>query len=108
MVIRKIKDASKRIFKRDWRARERAISIQHEVNEFRKFARSNYITLIISSFGLVAALTWNEAIKEIISTLVSAEGQLSAKIYSAVIVTIISIFVTYFLTKLKPADKELI
>ncbi len=81
--------------------RGRTIAIRNEVGEFRRILRENYTTLIISSFGLVAALAWNEAIKELISTVVPLQGHLSAKLYSAIIITTISVIATYLLSKLR-------
>ena len=88
--------------KQDWRLQKRSMIINHEVSKFTKAFRENFATLIISALGLVAALSWNDAIKTMIDTLFPATGNLIYKFYVAIIVTIISVVITYFISKLKP------
>lgn len=62
------------------------------------------LTLASSGFGLVAALAWNQVIQELINTYIkklfgSSSGLVSLLIY-AVIVTVLAVVVTLFLTKL--------
>ena len=62
------------------------------------------LVLSTSAFGLVAALAWNEFIKELISSYLQpliggSSGLISLLIY-AVLVTLLAVFVTYSLTKL--------
>ena len=95
MPIRKLFD------KKDWKLHRRSLMINHEVSQFTKTFRDNFTTLFISALGLVAALTWNDAIKEAINTLLPDQKTLVYKFYVAVVVTVISITATYFLSKLK-------
>jgi len=62
------------------------------------------LKLATASFGLIAALAWNEAIKEIVNVYVrpffgQGSGLISLLIY-AVFVTILAVLVAYNLTKL--------
>lgn len=62
------------------------------------------LVLSTSAFGLVAALAWNEFIKELINNYLQpliggSSGLISLLIY-AVFVTLLAVFVTYSLTKL--------
>lgn len=62
------------------------------------------LTLATSGFGLVAALAWNEVIKEAVQTYIKpyfagGSGLISLLIY-AVIVTSLAVIVTYQLTKI--------
>lgn len=62
------------------------------------------LRLTTSGFGLVAALAWNEAIKEFIADYIKpvvgfGSGLISLLIY-AVIVTVLAVFITYQLAKL--------
>jgi hypothetical protein len=62
------------------------------------------ISLITTSFGLVAALAWNEAIKEYVTEYIKpyfakGSGVISLFIY-AVAITIFSVLITIQLTKL--------
>lgn len=104
MVIRKIGKAVGSLTKPNWKNQSRGLTIGRELHEFRKVFKDNFVTLIISAFGVVAALSWNEAIKEAVLGLFPSHGQLVAKLYTALAVTIISIFVTYLLSKLKTKD----
>ena len=101
MVIQKVKKIVSNVTRPDWRNQSRHFYISRELHQFRKIFRDNSVTLIISAFGVVAALSWNEAIKEAVSRLFPTQGALVAKLYSAIVITIISIFVTYLLSKLK-------
>jgi Flp pilus assembly pilin Flp len=85
-----------------WRQQKRSMTINHEVSKFTKAFRENFATLIISALGLVAALSWNDAIKTMIDTLFPSTGNLIYKFYVAIIVTIISVVITYFISKVKP------
>ena len=63
------------------------------------------LTLATSGFGLVAALAWNSFIQEVVNNYVkkllpSGSGIISLLIY-AVIVTVLAVFVTMQLSKLK-------
>lgn len=66
------------------------------------------LKLATSGFGLVAALAWNEVIKEGVTQYIKplvggASGFVSLLIY-AVVVTILAVTVTYSLTKLIKKD----
>ena len=66
------------------------------------------LTLATGSFGLVAALAWNEVIKEAVNYYIKplvggASGLISLGIY-AVIVTILAVVATYNLTKILKMD----
>ncbi len=75
--------------------------INGEVSKFTKTFRNNFTTLLISALGLVAALSWNEAIKETVITLIPGEKTLVYKYYIAISITMISVTFTYLLSKLK-------
>jgi thiosulfate reductase cytochrome b subunit len=57
-------------------------------------------TLIISAFGLVAALAWNNAIQKIISMFMGVSDQALGLVVYAVIVTLIAVIVTIYMTRL--------
>jgi uncharacterized membrane protein (DUF106 family) len=71
---------------------------------FKKELTSQMLKLATSGFGLVAALAWNELIKETVNEYIKpliggASGIVSLLIY-AVLVTILAVGVTYNLTRL--------
>ena len=71
----------------------------------RREIASQLLTLSTSSFGLVAALAWNEAIKEAINKIIKPLFGESSNLISltayALIITIIAVTVTYNLSKIK-------
>jgi len=63
------------------------------------------LTLTTSGFGLVAALAWNNVIQEFVNNYVkkwlpNGSGLFSLVIY-AVLITVLAVFITYQLSKLK-------
>jgi hypothetical protein len=59
------------------------------------------LQLATTAFGLVAALAWNDAIQTLFATIFGEAGDLAAKFLYALIVTVIVIFATLRLGKLK-------
>ncbi len=100
MVIQKVRKAVAGLGT-EWKNKSRRMTIHNEFRQFRKVFKENFITLIISAFGVVAALSWNEAIKEAVLGLFPTQGPLVSKVFSALAITVISIFVTYLLSKMK-------
>lgn len=80
--------------------------VQNEI----KFLSGNVIdkvsTLVISAFGLVAALAWNNAIQKVISLFLNVSDQTFGLIAYAVIVTLIAILVTIYMTRLSSKINE--
>jgi hypothetical protein len=91
--------------KMNWKFQKRGMVINHEVKKFTLAFRENFATLIISALGVVAALSWNDAIKSAITTLFPEGSELFYKFYVAVIVTVISVFITYFFSRMKPSKQ---
>lgn len=71
--------------------------------EFRK----RIIGYIIAAFGLVAGLAWNDAVKGLIEYLfpVSQNG-MAAKFIYAVIITLVLVIVTVYLTRWFVSEEE--
>jgi iron-sulfur cluster repair protein YtfE (RIC family) len=90
--------------RQDWRQQKRSIILNHEVSKFTKAFRENFATLIISALGLVAALSWNDAIKTTIETLLPSVGNVIYKYYVAITVTVLSVVITFFISKIKPKN----
>lgn len=72
--------------------------------KIQKEVRKEILKLAISAFGLVAALAWNEFIKELVDVYIKpfvgkSSGVVSLGIY-AVIVTCLAVLVTYSLTRI--------
>lgn len=90
-------------------ARKTAGQKKSAIAEFRHEAMNTFTTLFTSAFGLVAALAWNETVKEAIDRYISPGAGLGSKLIYAFLVTLLAIVVSYefgrITTKLK-IDKE--
>ncbi len=64
----------------------------------RKF-RETFATLIISAFGFVAALSWNDAIKSAIDMLLPQEKTIIIKFLSATFITVLAVIITYIISR---------
>lgn len=77
-----------------------------EIVKFQELFKDKVITLVISAFGLCAALFWNEAIKSIIKEFLPAGETWPYQLFSAFIVTFIAVFVIYTITKIFGGKKK--
>lgn len=98
MPIRKIIHHISKV-QNDWRNQRRGMSIHHEISKFTKEFRRNFFTLLITAFGLVAALSWQDVIKEWISISFPDQSTVIHKTFIAIVVSIFFVIVTYFLSK---------
>ena|SRR3989338_11290912 len=85
-------------------AKKSALQIAHEARQLQLNVLKQMLTLATSAFGVVAALAWNELIKETIDSYVkpylpSGSSTLSLLIY-AVIVTSLAVFITLNLSRI--------
>ncbi len=81
---------------------------KEEKKSIRKELLNKMLDLSTSGFGLVAALAWNEFIKEVINQYIKplvggASGLISLLIY-AVLVTVLAVVVTVNLSRLIKKD----
>lgn len=68
--------------------------------ETTKMILQSMIALSSAALGLVAALAWNDAIKETIKLLMTDDESLSAKYTYAILATVIAVVVVLVLAKL--------
>lgn len=78
--------------------------VKRHVTGIRKEVVKQMLTLSTSGFGLVAALAWNELIKEVVTRYIKPlfganSGVVSLLIY-AILITVLAVFVTFNLTKI--------
>lgn len=59
-----------------------------------------FAALITGAFSLLAALAWNDAIKTFINTYISKGDDVLSMFIYAIIVTIIAVFVAYYINEL--------
>lgn len=67
--------------------------------EMTRMVLQSMITLASASLGLVAALAWNDAIKETLTQWLGGDDSLGAKYTYAILVTLIAVFVVLILAK---------
>lgn len=77
---------------------------------FPKAVTKQILALSTSGFGLVAALAWNEVIKELVELYIkpffgASSGIVSLLIY-AVAITLLAVFVTYNLSVIVKKDEK--
>lgn len=68
--------------------------------ETTKMILQSMIALASAALGLVAALAWNDAIKETIKQMMESDDSLSSKYMYAIIATLIAVVVVLTLAKL--------
>ena len=70
-------------------------------NTLRQEFRKRIIGYIVAAFGLIAGLAWNEAIKALIEYLFPMDkNSLTAKFSYAVLITIVVVVVTVYLSRI--------
>ena len=82
--------------------------VKRHFGSLKKEILKEMLTLATSGFGLVAALAWNEVIKEIVAEYIKPvvggnSGVISLLIY-AVLITLLAVLVTYNLTAIVRKD----
>lgn len=78
--------------------------VKNHLTELEREILKQMLVLATSGFGLVAALAWNEVIKELVTEVIKPvlgenSGIFSLIIYAA-IVTILAVIITFYLTRL--------
>ncbi len=74
--------------------------ITKNIHETNKQVLSQSFSLIASAFVLIAALAWNDLIKDTVTRYLNAGSGLISRLIYALIVTIIAVIVTTRLNKL--------
>lgn len=86
---------------------KKVVSIKSKCSEFEHAVREKTFGYIVASFGLVAGLAWNEAIKAFIESFFPMQKDtIKAKFIYALIITIILVFVSVYLARLFKDEKE--
>ena len=72
-----------------------------ETKNITKEVKEKIVTMILTGFGLVAALAWNEAIKGLFDAFFPAQASgLIAKFVYAFIITVVVVFISVQLNKI--------
>ena len=75
------------------------VVVKDEFTNLGKKSKEQVTTLIISAFGLVAALAWNTAIQGVFVLVFGKTSSVAAMLGYAVSVTIIAVIVTIYLSR---------
>ena len=78
------------------------VDIEKQAEQFD--VKGVVITMILGAVGFLTALTWRDAIKITIDEFIPAGEGLIYTYYSAALVTIFAIIITYILIKIKKAN----
>jgi len=93
--------------------KEKIVSIKDRGLELEREVREKTLGYILTSFGLVAGLAWNEAIKAFIDRYFDSPGNgLKAKFIYALLMTVVVVAVSLYLSRIfkvkKPEKKEVV
>lgn len=97
--ITKIKLTEEELKRMKNKLKRQQTQFKKEQEQMRKEVNEKLITLITGAFSLVAALAWNETIKTIFQRVFGTAQTVWAMIIYAVLVTIIAVWITYWMTK---------
>lgn len=85
---------------------EKIVTIKGKGVELEREVREKTLGYIITSFGLVAGLAWNDAIKAFIDRFFSDPGNgLKAKFLYASLLTVIVVLVSLYVSRLFKVEK---
>lgn len=88
-------------------SKRRIVKIAHKSTKFARQVREKVAGYILAAFGFVAALAWNEAIKELIDHFYPLDANgLVAKFVYAVVVTVVVVVVSLILIKFSKDDEK--
>ena len=76
--------------------------IKEELKNIHKNSIEKISTLMISAFGLVAALAWNNAIQKLFTVIFGAQSDLAAMMLYAIFVTAIAVIATIYISRITP------
>ena len=87
--------------------KEKMVTIKDKGIELEREIREKTLGYILTSFGLVAGLAWNEAIKAFIERFFSdPRNGLQVKFLYAVVMTILVVVISLYLTRLFKVEKK--
>jgi ABC-type multidrug transport system fused ATPase/permease subunit len=75
---------------------EIAGKLKREARAAQREVLNKTLTLIISAFGLIAALAWNDAIKALLASVFRQEAGIMSLFIYAILITILAVLVTIY------------
>ena len=87
--------------------KEKMVTIKDRGIELEREIREKTLGYILTSFGLVAGLAWNEAIKAFIERFFSdPRNGLQAKVLYAIAVTVVVVIMSLYLSRIFKVEKK--
>jgi len=81
--------------------------IKKESSKISREIKEKTLGFIITAFGLVAGLAWNEAIQSLIKSFFSVDkDSIWVKFIYAIVMTLVLVFITIYLAKIFGKDGE--
>lgn len=80
--------------------------MQNDLQTIRAQTKEKIVTLATAAFGIVAALAWNEAIQSLFAVLFPKEDDLTGKFVYAVLVTVVVVVLSVYLSKVSKEKKD--
>lgn len=79
---------------------KKKISKKQIAREFRAETVKTFTSLFTSAFALVAALAWNETVKDAIDRYITSGQGLKSKLIYAIFVTLLAVLISYEMGKI--------
>ena len=73
--------------------------VKDGMKELRSQFKKQIVTLLTAAFGFVAALSWNDAIKSMITTFIPQQNAWPYMVLNAVVVTVIVVLALYAISR---------
>ena len=80
--------------------------IKEEIKETKKELKERTITLLLAGFGFVAALAWNEAVKNLFDVILPKGSDLIGKFLYALLVTVVVVVLSLQLQKISEKKEQ--
>jgi len=85
----------------------RLVKIKKESEKISREVKDKTLGFIVTAFGLVAGLAWNEAIQSLIKSFFTIDkDSLWAKFIYAVVMTLVLVFITIYLARIFGKDNK--
>lgn len=91
--------------KPNWKSESSRLGMNREVAYFTKKSREYFMTFAITVAGVVTAVMWGDFIRSSIVVLFEQDVALFVKFYIAIAATLVSMFVTYYISKVKDRER---
>ncbi len=86
--------------------KEKTTGLFRRATKVQREATLRALTYIMAAFGLVAALAWNEAIKEFLNQYFESDSNILSKFIYAIVITFIAVLVTLAISKIQNKEKK--